>query len=120
VTRQNFGFHTYALATFTELLTQYFKNVRKIYKLATIETNCMREIQLRRLSNDNLHKRRSSLKKTLTVITGLIVLMFAASIVMVTRRGFSIITLLPVFCMPLLVLIKKNFEDVDSEIKSRN
>lgn len=80
----------------------------------------MREIELRRLSNDNLHKRRATLKKTLAAFTGVIVLMFAASIVMVTTRGFSIITLLPVFCLPLLVLVKKNFDDVDSEIKSRS
>lgn len=80
----------------------------------------MREIELRRLSSDNLHKRRAILKKTLAAFTGLIVFMFAASIVMVTRRGFSIITLLPVFCLPLLLLVKKNFDDVDSEIKSRN
>jgi hypothetical protein len=80
----------------------------------------MREIQLRRLSNDNLHRRRASLKKTLIFVTGVIVLMFAAAIVMVTRRGFRVITLLPVFCMPLLVLVKKNFEEVDGELKSRN
>ncbi|HTF21583.1 MAG TPA: hypothetical protein VK658_26070 [Chryseolinea sp.] len=79
----------------------------------------MREIELRRLSIDNLHKRRMTLKKTLAVFTGAIVVMFAVSIVMVTRRGFSIITLLPVFCLPLLVLVKKNFENVDSEIRSR-
>ena len=79
----------------------------------------MREIELRRLSIDNLHKRRMTLKKALAVFTGLIVVMFAASIVMVTRRGFSIITLLPVFCMPLLLFVKKNFENVDSEIRSR-
>ena len=79
----------------------------------------MREFELRRLSIDNLHRRRVALKLTLTVFTGAILLMFAASIVMVTRQGFSVITLLPVFCLPLLVLIKKNFEDVDSEIRSR-
>ena len=87
--------------------------------MATIETNSMREIQLRRLSIDNLHKRRITLKKTLVVICSLIVLMFAASIVMVTRQGFSVITLLPVFCMPLLVMVKRNFENVDTEIRSR-
>jgi 1,4-dihydroxy-2-naphthoate octaprenyltransferase len=87
--------------------------------LATIETNSMREIQLRRLSIDNLHKRRLTLKKTLVIVSGLIVLMFAASIVMVTRQGFSLITLLPVFCMPLLVMVKRNFENVDNEIRSR-
>ena len=91
----------------------------KIFILVTIETNCMREIELRRLSIDNLHKRRVALKKTLAIFTGAIVLMFAVSIVMVTRQGFSIITLLPVFCLPLLVLVKKNFENVDSEIRSR-
>jgi len=91
----------------------------KVFILATIETNSMREIQLRRLSIDNLHKRRITLKKTLVVFCGLIVLMFAASIVMVTRQGFSIITLLPVFCMPLLVMLKRNFEYVDTEIRSR-
>ena len=79
----------------------------------------MREIELRRLSIDNLHKRRMTLKKTLAAFTGLIVLMFAVSIVMVTRQGFSIITLLPVFCLPLLLLVKKNFENVDSELRSR-
>ena len=91
----------------------------KVFILATIETNSMREIQLRRLSIDNLHKRRITLKKTLVVICSLIVLMFAASIVMVTRQGFSVITLLPVFCMPLLVMVKRNFENVDTEIRSR-
>lgn len=80
----------------------------------------MRAIELRRLSIDNLHKRRMTLRKTLAIFTGLIVLMFAVSIVMVTRRGFSIITLLPVFCMPLLLLIKINFENVDCEIRSRS
>jgi hypothetical protein len=39
--------------------------------------------------------------------------------VMVTRQGFSLITLLPVFCMPLLVMVKRNFENVDNEIRSR-
>jgi hypothetical protein len=91
----------------------------KVFILATIETNSMREIQLRRLSIDNLHKRRVTLKKTLVIVSGLIVLMFAASIVMVTRQGFSLITLLPVFCMPLLVMVKRNFESVDNEIRSR-
>lgn len=80
----------------------------------------MRGIELRRLSIDNLHKRRATLKRTLAITTALIVLMFAASIVMVTRRGFSIITLLPVFCLPLLLLVKKNFEDTDTEIRSRS
>ncbi|MGC3946166.1 MAG: hypothetical protein QM762_16885 [Chryseolinea sp.] len=79
----------------------------------------MREIELRRLSIDNLHKRRTTLKKTLAIFTGSIVLMFAVSIVMVTKQGFSIITLLPVFCLPILVLIKRNFENVDGEIRSR-
>lgn len=79
----------------------------------------MREIELRHLSIDNLHKRRLTLKKTLAIFTGSIVLMFAVSIVMVTRQGFSIITLLPVFCLPILVLVKKNFESVDAEIRSR-
>jgi len=79
----------------------------------------MREIELRRLSIDNLHKRIMTLKKTLAAFTGLIVLMFAVSIVMVTRQGFSIITLLPVFCLPLLLLVKKNFENVDNELRSR-
>jgi 1,4-dihydroxy-2-naphthoate octaprenyltransferase len=92
---------------------------KKVFILATIETNSMREIQLRRLSIDNLHKRRLTLKKTLVIVSGLIVLMFAASIVMVTRQGFSLITLLPVFCMPLLVMVKRNFENVDNEIRSR-
>gem|GEM_PF-4556119 len=79
----------------------------------------MREIELRRLSIDNLHKRRITLKKTLAIFTGSIVLMFAVSIVMVTKQGFSIITLLPVFCLPILVLVKRNFENVDTEIRSR-
>ena len=79
----------------------------------------MREIELRRLSTDNLHKRRLALKKTLAIFTGSIVLMFAISIVMVTKQGFSIITLLPVFCMPILILVKKNFENVDTEIRAR-
>jgi hypothetical protein len=92
---------------------------KKVFILATIETNSMREIQLRRLSIGNLHKRRLTLKKTLVIVSGLIVLMFAASIVMVTRQGFSLITLLPVFCMPLLVMVKRNFENVDNEIRSR-
>ena len=80
----------------------------------------IRENELRRLSIEDLHRRRMTLKKAVAVFTGLIVVMFAVSIVMVTRHGFSVITLLPVFCLPLLVLIKKSFENVDSEIRSRN
>lgn len=79
----------------------------------------VREIELRRLSTDNLLKRRAALKRLLVIFVAVIVLLFAASIVMVTRRGFSVITLLPVFCLPLLLLIKKNFENVDSELRSR-
>lgn len=79
----------------------------------------VREIELRRLSTDSLHKRRATLKRLLAIFVAVVVLLFAASIVMVTRRGFSIITLLPVFCLPLLLFIKKNFENVDTELRSR-
>ena len=50
----------------------------------------------------------------------IVVLIFAVAIVMVTKQGINLITLLPVYCMPLFVLLKKNFDEVDSEIISRS
>ena len=75
--------------------------------------------ELRRLPISALHRRRNSLKRALATFTAIIVLLFAAAIVLVLKQGFQIITLIPLACMPGHLMVKKWFDDTDDEIRAR-
>jgi hypothetical protein len=74
---------------------------------------------LKELTIEELNTRAKQLKLSNTVLIVCVIIMAVAGLYLVTKKGISFNTFLPIFFLPLVVINYMNLKKVTDEIASR-
>jgi hypothetical protein len=79
----------------------------------------MKPEELTKLTEEELMKEEKKQKDQLKGLRFAIGLLIGVAVAVTVIKGFTVSTILPLFFIPILFLIQKNYKDVQSEIESR-
>ncbi|SOD90519.1 hypothetical protein [Spirosoma fluviale] len=75
--------------------------------------------QLSELSVDELHQQQKSTRRVAGAMIGLLVSMAAVSLFLTFQKGFSVLTMLPVFFLPLALTSFDKLKKIKAELRLR-
>ena len=80
----------------------------------------MKQVPLSELSPEQLKLKEKSLKTAVSLLSGMLIVLFAITGFLSYWRGFSVFSVLPFVFLPMLLINIVNLRKIRTEIASRN
>lgn len=74
---------------------------------------------LSELTNEELNKRAKTAKVVTGMLSGIVLIQFAAGIYLTVQKGFNVFTIIPVAFLPLLAVNYYNVKKINDEVARR-
>jgi len=72
------------------------------------------------LSNEELIRDEKNIKTLTLIFMGVLLVLFASTIFLTFKNGFSAMSVIPIALLPILIMNINNWNALKKEIKSRN
>ncbi len=80
----------------------------------------MEQKQLTDMSIDELKSKEKTLQRSVSILAGVLIVMFITGIFLTIKKGVNVFTMLPVVFLPILIASYSGLKKIKNEIISRN